>query len=336
MEHSSGKSCCTPAAPHGGAGARPHAGPSNGDTRAMRTARCLRHEGENGHTHRGLVALPGAEFLMGGDDRDGFAGDGEGPPRRVRVSAFSISATAVTNRQFGDFVRATRYVTDAERAGASFVFYLQAAQDLRRAVRRVPAGLPWWLAVEGACWQRPEGPGSHIYDRLDHPVVHISWFDAQAYCAWSGTRLPTEAQWEYAARGGLTGARYPWGDELEPDGRPRCNIWRGEFPARPAPGWLPGTAPATAFDPNGYGLYNMAGNVWEWCEDWFTPGYHAETASDDPVHLRPTGRRAMRGGSFLCHASYCNRYRVAARNSNTPDSTSGNCGFRVAASGDPA
>jgi formylglycine-generating enzyme required for sulfatase activity len=283
--------------------------------------------------HDSLVALPGGTFTMGGDDRDGFPADGEGPARLVELSAFRIAPAAVTNREFGDFVRATQYITDAERAGASFVFYLQVPEAIRRAIRRVPTGLPWWLPVEAACWQRPEGPGSHIHERLDHPVVHVSWRDAQAYCAWAGTRLPTEAQWEYAARGGLQGRKYPWGDELEPEGRTRCNIWRGDFPGRPEPGWNPGTVHAASFEPNGYGLYNMAGNVWEWCADWFTASYHADTATIDPLHDHPTGRRSMRGGSFLCHASYCNRYRVAARNSNTPDSTSSNCGFRVAAPG---
>jgi sulfatase modifying factor 1 len=144
-------------------------------------------------------------------------------------------------------------------------------------------------------------------------VVHVSWHDARAYCEWARVRLPTEAQWEYAARGGLEQRRYPWGDELEPQGRPRCNIWRGGFPNEPAPGWQPGTVPAGAFEPNGWGLHNVSGNVWEWCDDWFSPG-----------------RRSMRGGSFLCHDSYCNRYRVAARGSNTPASSASNCGFRVA------
>ncbi len=282
------------------------------------------------HCRDDLVQLPGGSFMMGSDDADGFPGDGEGPVREVRLSPYRIARCAVSNREFGDFVRATQYITSAERAGASFVFYLQVAQAVRDAIRRVPSGLPWWLPVEGACWQRPEGPGSHIHARLDHPVVHISWFDAQAYCVWAGKRLPSEAQWEYAARGGLAGKRYPWGDLLEPQGRPRCNIWRGDFPAGPAPGWQPGTQPVTSFDPNGHGLYNMAGNVWEWCEDWFDPAYHAQTAALDPFQSVPTGRRSMRGGSFLCHVSYCNRYRVAARNSNTPESTSSNCGFRVA------
>jgi sulfatase modifying factor 1 len=279
----------------------------------------------------GLVALPGGEFIMGTDAAEGFAEDGEGPARQVRVSPFAIAATAVSNAQFRDFVRATAYATEAEQAGWSFVFYLQVDAQRRREIRQVSRELPWWLPVEGACWQRPAGPGSAIHERLDHPVVHVSWNDAAAYCAWAGLRLPTEAEWEYAARGGLAQRRYPWGDELEPEGERRCNIWQGGFPSAPAAGWTPGTEPVTAFEPNGWGLHNMAGNAWEWCADWFSPGYHRETAPVDPLQQRATGRRSQRGGSFLCHESYCNRYRVAARGSNTPASSASNVGFRVAA-----
>ncbi|MDH3413846.1 MAG: formylglycine-generating enzyme family protein, partial [Gammaproteobacteria bacterium] len=188
----------------------------------------------------------------------------------------------------------------------------------------------WWLAVEGACWSRPEGTGSNVAERMDHPVTHVSWNDAKAYCRWSGTQLPTEAEWERAARGGLEGKTYPWGNELLPDAQHRCNIWQGTFPTEDlATDGFAGTAPVSAYEPNGYGLYNVVGNIWEWCEDWFSPNYHRVTRSENPRYVIPTGRRSMRGGSFLCHHSYCNRYRVAARSSNTPDSTTSNCGFRV-------
>jgi formylglycine-generating enzyme required for sulfatase activity len=275
------------------------------------------------------VRLAGGEFLMGTSGDEGFPEDGEGPARKVRLSAFAISAYAVTNAQFADFVRETGYVTEAERFNWSFVFHTLVPEAARERIARVPAQTPWWLPVPRAYWAQPEGPGSTVLDRLRHPVVHVSWHDAKAYCRWAGTRLPSEAEWEFAARGGLDGARYPWGDELMPGGEHRCNIWQGEFPAFDAAGdGYAGTAPVDSFPPNGYGLYNVAGNVWEWCEDSFTPDYHRVTESADPLH-RGTGTRSMRGGSFLCHASYCNRYRVAARSSNTPDSTASNIGFRV-------
>jgi formylglycine-generating enzyme required for sulfatase activity len=279
-----------------------------------------------------LIALPRGDFRMGTDSDEGYAEDGEGPSRMVQLAAYAIAPATVTNVEFADFVRSTRYVTDAERAGASFVFYLQADESLRQKVRSLPRGLPWWLPVADACWQRPEGPGSRIEHRLDHPVVHVSWHDAMAYCAWSGTRLPTEAEWECAARGGLADRRFPWGDVLEDEatGRPRCNVWHGAFPSAPEAPWRPGTVAARSGEPNGYGLFHCAGNVWEWCADWFSAGYHGETSAHDPLQQTPTGRRAMRGGSFLCHRSYCNRYRVAGRNGNTPGSTASNGGFRVA------
>jgi len=278
-----------------------------------------------------LVSLPGGRFIMGSDTKEGFAEDGEGPAREVEVSPFSIGETTVTNREFREFVRATHYITDAEQAGTSFVFYLQVDLQRRAAMRRISRELPWWLEVEGACWQRPQGPGSGIQDLLDHPVVHVSWTDATAYCAWAGLRLPTEAQWEYAARGGLVQARYPWGNEFEPGGQRRCNTWQGVFPAQPLPGWTPGPMAARSFEANGYGLYQMVGNVWQWCADGFSPRYHLETALRDPRVDATPGRRAQRGGSFLCHASYCDRYRVAARASNAPMSATSHCGFRVAA-----
>lgn len=282
-------------------------------------------------TRTGMVAIPGGEFLMGTADADGFASDAEGPVRRVRVDGFLLDACAVTNSRFAAFVDATGYATEAERIGWSYVFagFLPAA--LRRGAAR-PARTPWWCGVTAACWQRPEGPGSSVADRPDHPVVHVSWNDAAAYCRWAGTRLPTEAEWEYAARGGLEQRRYPWGDERDPAGEYRANIWRGTFPTKntAADGYR-ATAPVDAFEPNGFGLYNMSGNVWEWCADWWT------TDHGDPARtaVNPTGPAAgrdkvIRGGSHLCHDSYCNRYRVAARTANSPDSSSGHTGFRCA------
>lgn len=286
----------------------------------------------SGRVRSDLIAIESTEFLMGSNRRDGFPADGEGPQRRVRCRAFSIAAYAVRNAEFAQFVRQTGYVTDAQKYGWSFVFDLFVAEGTKQRNVDVALDVPWWRAVEEAYWEQPEGPGSSLDGRMDHPVTHVSWFDADAYCRWSGMRLPNEAEWELAARGELEDRNYPWGDELHPVGRHRCNIWQGKFPSvnLGSDGYV-GTAPVHAYDPNGYGLYNIVGNVWEWCEDWFSPNYHRVTKSVDPRYMIPTSRRTMRGGSFLCHHSYCNRYRVAARSSNTPHSTTNNCGFRVAA-----
>lgn len=274
--------------------------------------------------------IPRGRFSMGSDDPDGFAEDGEGPVRTVGMSAFEIAAHVVTNAQFGEFVRATGFVTEAERCNWSFVFHDAVPGALKQLIPRAPAQTPWWLPVPRAYWAQPEGPGSTILDRLDHPVVHVSWNDAQACCRWAGARLPSEAQWEYAARGGLEGRAFPWGDDLSPAEEHRCNVWQGDFPVRNTgeDGYV-GTAPVDAYPPNAFGLYNVAGNVWEWCSDYFSPAYHRETSDADPAFVEPTAARSLRGGSFLCHRSYCNRYRVAARSSNTPDTSASNIGFRV-------
>jgi formylglycine-generating enzyme len=274
--------------------------------------------------------VPATSFAMGDESVWAYAGDGEHPVHRIELDAFGIDAHAVTNVAFGLFVDATGWQTDAERFGWSFVFGGLLPDDFPET--RAVAQAPWWRQVEGASWRHPEGPQSDVEARADHPVVHVSWHDAQAYCAWSGTRLPTEAEWERAARGGLEGHAFPWGDDLEPGGAHRMNVFQGEFPGgnTGADGYL-GTAPVDAYEPNGLGLHNVTGNVWEWCSDWFEPAYYATSPSYDPRGPERGERRVQRGGSYLCHMSYCRRYRVSARFASEPDSSTGNVGFRVAA-----
>ncbi|MEV8313911.1 formylglycine-generating enzyme family protein [Streptomyces sp. NPDC059900] len=303
------KSCCAPSGPKPQARELP--GPSEGAVRSATAAHRPPHT-----EYADLIALPGGTFRMGSEEADANPGDGEGPVREVSVAPFAMDAYAVTNARFADFVEQSGYVTEAEEFGWSYVFAKFLPGPLRKASPR-PQATPWWCGVQGAAWHRPEGPGSTPDGRWDHPVVHVTWRDATVYCRWAGGRLPTEAEWEYAARGGLDQARYPWGDELTPGGEHRCNIWQGTFPFHntEADGFA-GTAPVHAFPPNGFGLHNVAGNVWEW--------------SADPWQDGDADRRAMRGGSYLCYDSYCNRYRVAARTANTADSSAGNLGFRMA------
>ncbi|GIH98567.1 formylglycine-generating enzyme family protein [Planobispora takensis] len=279
------------------------------------------------------VALPGGVFAMGDAFGEGYPADGETPVHAVRLEPFRVDVTAVTVRRFAAFVAATGYRTEAEVYGSSAVFH-QALAAERADVLGAVAAAPWWLRVRGADWSHPYGPLSDVAGLQDHPVVHVSWSDALAYCAWAGRRLPTEAEWEYAARGGLAGRRFAWGDETTPDGRWMCNIWQGRFPRvnTGEDGWL-ATAPVRSYPPNGFGLYEVAGNVWEWCADWFSPSYYARSPERAPQGPESGEHRVMRGGSYLCHRSYCHRYRVAARSSNTPESSSGNCGFRTVAAG---
>jgi sulfatase modifying factor 1 len=278
-----------------------------------------------------MVELEGGRFLMGNPRGDGYPQDGEEPVHEVALSPFSIGSTPVTNAGFAAFAEDTGYQTGAEKTGWSFVFTMFLPEDFEptRAIGRAP----WWRQVFGAQWRHPEGPQSDIAGREDHPVTHVSWDDANAYCDWAELRLPTEAEWEFAARGGIAGAQFPWGDELEPDGRQMMNVFQGEFPAVNTceDGWA-GTSPVGSFEPNGYGLFDVTGNVWEWCADRFSANSYREGPRADPVGPPAGDQRVIRGGSYLCHASYCRRYRVDARSSNTPDSTSGNTGFRVAAS----
>jgi formylglycine-generating enzyme required for sulfatase activity len=270
------------------------------------------------------VDVPAGTFRMGTDDPDQNPHDGEGPVRNVDVPAFRIDPTCVTTAEFAAFVWETDYVTEAEAFGWSYVFGSLLSREVRRASPK-PPGTPWWRAVTGATWATPEGPGSDLSGRGDHPVVHVSLRDVCAFAEWCGMRLPTEAEWEKAARGGLDQARYAWGDELTPGGEHRCNIWQGVFPTgNTAEDGYVGTAPVRSYPANGYGLFEVAGNVWEWCNDrWDRPG--AQSLDGDV--------RVIRGGSYLCHDSYCNRYREAARTASAAEDASGNKGFRLVGCG---
>lgn len=277
-----------------------------------------------------LLPIPGGIFEMGARQST-FAADLDSPRRKVRLRPFLMSPTAVSNAEFAEFVAHTGYRSVAEQEGWSFVFHLLLPDPARFPVS--PPGLPWWRRVEGACWSAPEGRGSDLAGRLDHPAVHIAWYDALAYCTWSGLRLPTEAEWERAARGGLARRRFPWGDQLTPDGAFSMNTFQGSFPVHDSAedGW-PGTAPVRAFAANGYGMFNMTGNVWEWVADRFGPLPAAgRLPASDPTGASEGYARVQRGGSYLCHVSYCDRYHVHSRTRNDPDSSTGNCGFRVAA-----
>ena len=309
------KSCCAPSAKHGEQPCAPRSESPGHSNLADRT--------------RPTIALPGGTFLMGTDYAHAFPADGEGPVRPVPLSPFRIDTFPVTNSDFAAFAEDTGYRTESEIYAWSFVFWMHLPKDrLDELVEDTVAAAPWWCKVNGADWRHPEGPGSSVDARPNHPVVHVSWSDAAAYAAWAGKSLPTEAQWEYAARGGLEQKLYPWGDDLTPGGKHLCNIWQGEFPrVDTAEDGFAGACPFDSFPPNGFGLYSITGNVWEWCADWF------HTAFDTRPQHDPTGPqqgqvKVMKGGSFLCHASYCNRYRVAARTSNTPDSAASNIGFR--------
>jgi formylglycine-generating enzyme required for sulfatase activity len=314
--------CCTPSA----ADTRVIGAPNPQAARATAA-----HEAREEMLAR-MIALPGGTFLMGADHAEGFPGDGEGPVRPVVLDPFLIDRHPVTNALFRKFIAATGYRTEAERFGWSFVFWSHIPEErFELLVEDTVAAAPWWCKVPGAQWDAPEGPGSHLGDRDNHPVVHVGWPDAQAFCAWSGQRLPTEAEWEYAARGGLEQKLYPWGDDLQPGGEHRCNIWQGRFPTDDtADDGYAGTCPVDAFPPNAFGLYSVTGNAWEWCADWFDADFHRHAGRVNPTGP-PTGiGRVMKGGSFLCHKSYCNRYRVGARTSQTPDSSASNIGFRCA------
>jgi sulfatase modifying factor 1 len=298
------------------------------------------------------VWVPGGEFTMGDEE---FA-DAR-PPHKVQVEGFWMDETEVTNEQFAWFVKQTDYVTIAERTPRPEDFPNVPREALpARLVAGSPVFTPakclpgqaclscvnWWEYCEGASWRHPEGPDSDLRGRAKHPVVHVAWEDAMAYARWAGKRLPTEAEWERAARGGLEGKRYYWGNELCPGGKWMANIWQGQFPLenRTDDGF-PGAAPVKSFPPNAFGLYDMAGNVWEWCADWYRPDYYAVSPKDNPQgpesSIDPDGRdepkRVQRGGSFLCSDNYCVRYRAGARGQGEPKTGLSHTGFRCVRSG---
>lgn len=272
------------------------------------------------------VKIPSGIALIG-TTRPYFANDGEGPLRKKTVAAFRMDTTAVTNARFQTFVAETGYITDAERLGDSLVF--QGLLPKGTPPSHAVADAPWWRVIPGANWRSIFGPGTDAACNPDHPIAHISWNDASAFSAWAGGRLPTEAEWEHAARGGLGDVKFPWGDE-EPDDASfqPCNIWQGQFPHRDLglDGYI-GTAPARSFAPNGYGLYNMAGNVWELTSEVFRVRSLKKAVLAEHAHKK--GFRLSKGGSFLCHKSYCYRYRIAARNSSSADTTTSHMGFRL-------
>jgi formylglycine-generating enzyme len=275
------------------------------------------------------VELPGGNSTIG-TRHPLFAADGEGPERRERVRSFGISPYAVTNEQFERFVASTGYRTEAEEIGWSAVF--DPSDGLQSRPHRAPGSAPfWWTRVDGASWRAPEGEGTSFDGRERHPVVHISLRDADAYARWAGGRLPTEAEWEYAARGGLPSATYPWGERAPDDlSFMPCNIWQGRFPFENIAGdGYTGTAPVDSFEPNGFGLFNMAGNVWEWCSDRFRVRSLSKMAKARNAQATAQNERVIKGGSYLCHASYCHRYRIAARSAVPPDTATTHLGFRI-------
>lgn len=299
-----------------------------------------------GEPPEGMVWIPGGTFWMGCAD----CGMPDATPvHAVAVDGFWMDAAPVTNAEFARFVAATGYVTVAERPLNPADFPGVPASDLvpgavvfvsPASVRSLANPAQWWQYVPGASWRHPEGPRTAIDGRQDHPVVHVSWEDAVAYLEWAGKRLPTEAEFEFAARGGLDRRRYAWGDELRPGGKSPANIWQGTFPVRnTADDGFQGTSPVSAFPPNGFGLYDVGGNVWQWCADWYRPDtYHHRAGTlarnpQGPVDSHDPDepgmpKRVQRGGSFLCSDQYCSRYLVGSRGKGAVDTGGSNVGFR--------
>jgi len=306
MQKKSDGTCCTP---------------DKGESLKQRQPQAFKSERR---VHPDAVLIEGGKALVG-TNQPVFQDDEEGPLRKQRVQSFLIAPTTVTNAEFADFVRQTGYVTEAEHFGWSFVFWSDLPANA--APTQAVAGVEWWRRVEGATWNCTDG--AQATPLSDHPVVHVSWNDAKAYTEWVGGRLPTEAEWEHAARGGLGDVRYPWGndDPNDTDYLP-CNIWQGRFPEiNTCADGFAGTAPAKSFEPNGFGLYNMVGNVWEWSADPFRLKSLKRGIRQRALDMQ--GFKITKGGSFLCHHSYCQRYRIAARTGSSPDSTTSHQGFRT-------
>jgi formylglycine-generating enzyme required for sulfatase activity len=276
-----------------------------------------------------IVRFQGGRSFVGTDAPE-IPFDGEGPRRPIRLSPFGIDRYAVSNRRFGTFVAETGYLTDAERFGWSFVFEHFVLPERKNAPHAAEA--PWWRKIQGAFWAAPEGPGSSVTGKDQHPVVHISWNDAIAFAQWCGGRLPSEVEWEHAARGGAENRRFPWGNDEPLEGKDApCNIWQGQFPHfNNRPEARVGTVPVDALAPNPAGLYNCSGNVWEWCADAFRVHSLNRAAQKRNRESASGDEKVMKGGSYLCHRSYCYRYRIAARAGRSPDTSTGHAGFRVA------
>ncbi len=276
---------------------------------------------------RDAVAFHACESWLG-TDHPVIPTDGEGPRRKAALAGFSIDRYAVSVERFARFAETTGYKTEAERLGWSYVFRALIDDPARIDVIGQANRTDWWWGVSGASWRDPTGNSESA--QPDHPVTHISWHDATAFAEWAGGRLPSELEWEHAARGGAANVRYPWGDEEPDDETVFCNIWQGRFPdVNTVRDGYVGTAPVDAFEPNAAGLYNMAGNVWEWTADRFRVRSLKAAAKKRNALALQHGERIVKGGSFLCHASYCWRYRIAARSGRSPDSSSSNSGFRL-------
>ena len=309
----------------------------------------------------GMVWIPGGEFSMGSDDSgealcslSGVTRDAQ-PIHRVSVDGFWMDATEVTNEQFEKFVKATGYITVAEQKPTKEEFPTAPPENLiAGSTVFTPTAQPvklndyfqWWSYVRGADWRHPAGPGSDLKGREKFAVVQIAYEDAEAYAKWAGKRLPTEAEWEFAARGGVAGNLYAWGDEVKRDGKFQANIYQGRFPVTDGDtgeDGFKGIAPVAQFPPNAYGLYDVAGNVWEWVSDWYRPDYYATLSATDGVARNPQGpdssydpaeptekKRVHRGGSFLCTDQYCTRYMVGTRGKGEARTASNHLGFRCA------